>query len=86
MIQNLVAGIDSQESLLVAEMAKISGDLSLPASPLSVVTHGEAQNVTITHVIKDPDGALKNANAQDVATLLSGSQFISNLQHAVATQ
>jgi len=42
--------------------------------------------ITIEHTVSDPNGVLLNASAQDVADLLNGQEFITNLQGAVANQ
>lgn len=85
-IQSFVSGVRSQEGVLSAEMERIRAITSGALVVGAVVVTGDNPNVTITHIIKDPDGALQSASSQQVADLLSGQTFLTNLSHAVNTQ
>ena len=82
-VDQLILGMQSRESALEAQVGRLTQIMGTAGSSVTV---GSNQRMEITHVIKDPDGALKNASATEVAALLSGDAFISNLQHSIKTQ
>lgn len=83
-VDSLIAGMQSRESALAAEAARLNAILGSAGG--SSVTRSNNNTLTINHVVTDPNGVLKNASAQQVAQLLSGDVFISNLQHTIKTQ
>ena len=82
-VDQLILGMQSREDALAAEAGRLTAILSGVGN-----TTGTAgtQKLEITHVISDPTGALKNATASEVAALLSGNEFITNLRQSVKTQ
>jgi hypothetical protein len=82
-VDQLILGMQSRESALEAQVGRLTQIMGTVGSSVTV---GSNQKMEITHVIKDPGGALKNASATEVAALLSGDAFISNLQHSIKTQ
>jgi len=82
-VDQLILGMQSRESALEAEVGRLTQIMGTVGSSTTV---GSNQKLEITHVIKDPDGALKNASASEIAAILSGDSFISNLQHSIKTQ
>lgn len=83
---NLASGMASQEVLLQAQIDRVQNMLGGLSTNLTLNVTGDNAQLTITHVIRDPDGALRNADSAQVAEILSGSTFISNLQHSAQTQ
>jgi len=83
-VDSLIAGMQSRESALAAEASRLNAILGGAAS--SSVTRSNNNTLTINHVVTDPNGVLKNASAAEVAQLLSGDVFITNLQHTIKTQ
>jgi hypothetical protein len=86
MIQNFADGMRSQEGYLAAEVQRIEAILGGGFAPTQVSITSTSPNLTITHIVKDPDGALANADTEQVAAMLSGSTFIKNLYSAANTQ
>ena len=82
-VDQLILGMQSREDALSAEAGRLTAILSGVGNTTG--TAG-AQKLEITHVISDPTGALKNATASEVAALLSGDQFITNLRQSIKTQ
>jgi hypothetical protein len=83
-VDSLIVGMQSRESALAAEAARLTAILGGAAGTSMV--RNNSNTITINHVVTDPNGVLKNASAQEVANLLSGDVFISNLQHSIKTQ
>jgi TP901 family phage tail tape measure protein len=82
-VDQLIAGMQSREGALQAQTDRLTSILGTVGN---TSTSGSAQKLEITHVISDPSGALKNASATEVAALLSGDQFITNLRQSIKTQ
>jgi hypothetical protein len=82
-VDQLIAGMQSREGALQAQTDRLTSILGTVGN---TSTSGSAQKLEITHVISDPSGALKNASATEVAALLSGDQFITNLRQRIKTQ
>jgi TP901 family phage tail tape measure protein len=83
-VDSLIVGMQSRESALAAEAARLT-EIMGSAGGTSMMRSSN-NTMTINHVVTDPNGVLKNASAQEVANLLSGDVFISNLQHSIKTQ
>jgi TP901 family phage tail tape measure protein len=83
-VDSLIVGMQSRESALAAEAARLTQIMSGVGATSSMRNNNNT--MTINHVVTDPNGVLKNATAQEVANLLSGDVFISNLQHSIKTQ
>lgn len=83
-VDSLIVGMQSRESALAAESARLTQIMSGVGATSSMRTTNNT--MTINHVVTDPNGVLRNATAQEVANLLSGDVFISNLQHSIKTQ
>lgn len=83
-VDSLIVGMQSRESALAAEAARLTQIMSGVGATSSMRTTNNT--MTINHVVTDPNGVLRNATAQEVANLLSGDVFISNLQHSIKTQ
>lgn len=83
-VDSLIAGMQSRESALAAEAARLTAIMGSVGG--SSMVRSSNNTITINHVVTDPNGVLKNASAQEVANLLSGDVFISNLQHSIKTQ
>lgn len=86
MIANFVAGMRSQEAALREQVATMEAILGGFATPVTISVTGDSPTLTINHIVRDPDGVLRNADTEAVAGILSGSQFISNLYSAANTQ
>ena len=82
-VDQLIAGMQSKEGALQAQTDRLTSILGTAGNSS---TTGAGQKLEITHVISDPTGALKNATASEVAALLSGDQFITNLRQSIKTQ
>ena len=82
-VDQLILGMQSREDALAAQTGRLTAILSGVGNS---TTTGESQKLEITHVISDPTGALKNASASEVAAILSGDQFITNLRQSIKTQ
>lgn len=82
-VDQLIAGMQSREGALQAQTDRLTSILGTAGNSS---TTGTGQKLEITHVISDPTGALKNASASEVAALLSGDQFITNLRQSIKTQ
>jgi len=82
-VDQLIAGMQSREGALQAQTDRLTSILGTAGNSS---TTGAGQKLEITHVISDPTGALKNATASEVAALLSGDQFITNLRQSIKTQ
>jgi hypothetical protein len=77
LVENFAAGIESRRALLEAEMESI-----LPPQ----LTEQSNPTITIVHVVRDPDGSLRNASPEQVAAVLSGQVFLDNLWAAARSQ
>jgi hypothetical protein len=75
--------MQSRESALAAEANRLTQIMSGAGTS---ITRQNNNTMTINHVVTDPNGVLKNASAQEVASLLSGDVFINNLVHSIKTQ
>ena len=82
-VDQLIAGMQSKEGALQAQTDRLTSILGTAGNSS---TTGTGQKLEITHVISDPTGALKNATASEVAAILSGDQFITNLRQSIKTQ
>jgi hypothetical protein len=82
-VDSLISGMQSRESALAAEAARLT---QIMGSVGGASTTRNNASLTITHVISDPNGVLKNASATDVAAMLNGDKFITNLKHSINTQ
>ena len=82
-VDQLIAGMQSRESALQSQTDRLTSILGTVGNSS---TTGTAQKLEITHVISDPTGALKSASATEVAAILSGDQFITNLRQSIKTQ
>jgi hypothetical protein len=82
-VDQLILGMQSKENALQAEVSRLT---AIMGSVGSATVTGNSQKLEITHVIQDPGGALKSASASEVASILSGDKFITNLQHSIKTQ
>jgi TP901 family phage tail tape measure protein len=83
-VDSLIVGMQSRESALAAEAARLTAIMG--SAGTTSMMRSSNNTMTINHVVTDPNGVLKNASAQEVANLLSGDVFISNLQHSIKTQ
>ena len=83
-VDSLIVGMQSRESALADEAARLTAIMGSSGGTSMMRSNNNA--ITINHVVTDPNGVLKNASAQEVANLLSGDVFISNLQHSIKTQ
>jgi hypothetical protein len=83
-VDSLIVGMQSRESALAAEAARLTAIMGSAGG--TSMMRSSNNTMTINHVVTDPNGVLKNASAQEVANLLSGDVFISNLQHSIKTQ
>ena len=83
-VDSLIVGMQSRESALAAEAARLTQIMGSVGG--TSLMRNNNNTMTINHVVTDPNGVLKNATAQEVANLLSGDVFISNLQHSIKTQ
>jgi TP901 family phage tail tape measure protein len=82
-VDQLIAGMQSKEGALQAQTDRLTSILGTAGNSSAT---GTGQKLEITHVISDPTGALKNATASEVAAILSGDQFITNLRQSIKTQ
>ena len=82
-VDSLIVGMQSRESALAAEANRLTQIMSGAGTS---ITRQNNNTMTINHVVTDPNGVLKNASAQEVASLLSGDVFINNLVHSIKTQ
>ena len=82
-VDQLIAGMQSKEGALQAQTDRLTSILGTAGNSS---TTGTGQKLEITHVISDPTGALKNASASEVAAILSGDEFITNLRQSIKTQ
>lgn len=82
-VDSLIVGMQSRESALAAEAARLT---QIMGGAGTSITRQTSNTMTINHVVTDPNGVLKNASAQEVASLLSGDVFINNLVHSIKTQ
>jgi TP901 family phage tail tape measure protein len=82
-VDSLISGMQSRESALASEAARLT---QIMGSVGGASTTRNNASLTITHVISDPNGVLKNASATDVAAMLNGDKFITNLKHSINTQ
>lgn len=79
-------GMQSQEAYLAEQMARIRAITGGTLMTGGVVVNTDSPTMTIVHIIKDPDGALRAANSEEVAAILSGNQYLTNLVAATQTQ
>jgi len=86
LVDNFILGMRSRYTALSAAVIEMQTILGGASSPVSVNVTGNNPTLTIVHIVKDPDGALANANTTQVAQMLSGSTFINNLTAAARTQ
>jgi len=82
-VDSLIVGMQSRESALAAEANRLN---QIMAGAGTSITRQNSSTITINHVVTDPNGVLKNASAQEVASMLSGDVFINNLVHSIKTQ
>jgi TP901 family phage tail tape measure protein len=82
-VDQLILGMQSRESALQTQTNRLTAILS---GVTNTSTTGQTQSLEITHVIKDPGGALQNASSAEVAAILSGEAFITNLRQSLKTQ